>query len=140
MILHAARPDGEAFARNLVGFGRVLRRAGIPVVPQQAAVAARVGCLEAEDHHRGAVGTCREQRLQGLGADEGRVAVEADRVAGEVFERGRGLEHRVAGAELLGLLDHADVRIDRAAGCGYRRAAVAGDEDGTLGLEAAGGG
>ena len=46
----------------------------------------------------------------------------------------------MAGAELLGLLDDAEVLVDRAGRGGDRLAAVAGDEDGALGLEAAGGG
>ncbi len=71
---------------------------------------------------------------------KGRVAVEHDDVAVEAPELGRRLQDGVAGAELLGLVDDAELGVDGARGGGDRLGAVAGDEDAPLGLDGAGGG
>ena len=70
-------------------------------VEDEAAVAAGVRGLEAEDDDGGAGGAGVEHRLQRLRADERGVAVEDDDVALEALELRGGLQHGVGGAELL---------------------------------------
>ena len=120
----------EADRRARPASRRAPRRcAARPVgVGDQPAVAARVGGLEAEHDDGGAAGAGVEHGLERLGADQRRVAVEDDDVALEAVERRGGLQHGVAGAELLGLDDDAEVVVDGAAGGGDRLGAVAGDE------------
>jgi hypothetical protein len=106
----------------------------------EPAVAAGHGRLEAEHHDGGAGAAGLEHGVEGLGADEGGVAVEHDGVAGEAVERRGGLEHGVAGAELFRLVGDADVLVDLAGGGGDRLGFVAGHHHDALGLDRAGGG
>ena len=106
----------------------------------QAAVAAGIGGLEAEHADGRAGAEFGQHRLQGLGSDEGRVAIKDENVAVEAFERGQGRENRVAGAELRLLADRDGVLVDVADRPVDGFGAVAGDDDAAIGVEAVGGG
>jgi hypothetical protein len=71
-------------------------------------------------------------RLERLGADEGRVAVEDDRVAARALERRGGGEDGMGGALLLGLHGDGDGLVDLARGLGHGFGSVAHDEHGAL--------
>ena len=106
----------------------------------QPAVAAGIGGVEAEHADGRAGAEFGQHRLQRLGSDEGRVAVEDENVAVEAVERGQGHENRVAGAELRLLSDRDGVLVDVADGPVDGLGAMAGDDDAAIGVEAVGGG